>query len=431
MQYWATTISTITLSNTSRKLVPTRQQLFQSSRLFLICFLTCCLLTIPLLAKQASSADTEENEVSNFRIKIRRLQQGIFQQKSKISETQEQERYILAELENLDKRLAEQLEKMDSLNEKEEQQQRLIDKEEIALNKIRHERSAVEAHLKKRITAYYTMGNIGIFNVTFSTKSLPELLRFHDAFDQLIKYDQDVILIYKDTIDELERVKAALDLEKTVLEGFISQAIQEKEVLEETKTEKGVLLTHVRTQSKLHKHAILEMQQASQELSKSLVAIKNKEEVYENNFLANKGSLPPPIDGMLVTKFQQEKVNKLGITRKSQGIELQAPDGTEIVSVDAGDVIFAGYLRGYGNTVIIHHGVQYYTVTSRIEKIVVKKGQRVKRKQKIGIMGDTATLFDEGLYFELRHGRTSMDPLLWLNPSRLSTYDEHATDLLM
>ena len=85
-----------------------------------------------------------------------------------------------------------------------------------------------------------------------------------------------------------------------------------------------------------------------------------------------------------------------------------------------GEVTFSGYLRGFGNTVIIHHGFEYYTVTSRIEKILVKKGQKVKQGQSIGVMGDTATLFDEGLYFEIRHGSESEDPLLWLNPDKLT-----------
>ena len=64
------------------------------------------------------------------------------------------------------------------------------------------------------------MGNIGLLNVTFSTKTLPELLTFHDAFDVLIKYDQEVIKVYRDTIDQLVRVTTALDLEKSVLDRF-------------------------------------------------------------------------------------------------------------------------------------------------------------------------------------------------------------------
>jgi len=273
------------------------------------------------------------------------------------------------------------------------------------------------------------MGDIGLLNVTFSTQTLSELLTFHDAFDVLIKYDQDVIKVYRETIKEMERAKSALELEKSIFQEFINQTVAEKEILENTKAEKHILLTQVRTQTKLHKQAVEEMQQASDDLTKSIVAIKNKNQVEDQGFLADKGNLRPPVDGVLVTLFQQEKVNKLGISRKSLGIELQAPDGTNIVAVGDGEVIFSGYLRGYGNTVIIHHGFQYYTVTSRIEKILVAKGQKVKREEAIGIMGGTATLFDDGIYFEIRHGNQSQDPLIWLNPNRLRTSHEHSGEL--
>ncbi|NTW88329.1 MAG: peptidoglycan DD-metalloendopeptidase family protein [Desulfobulbaceae bacterium] len=384
-------------------------------------------LTTPSLFAGQADADAPENkEVSSFRIKIRRLQQGILHKEDQISETESKEQNILAELEVLDKKIVQQQAKLSELETKMRKQQTLIDREETALGKIRGEKGIVEDHLKKRIAAYYTMGDIGLLNVTFSTQTLPELLTFHDAFDVLIKYDQDVIKVYRDTIKEMERAKAALDLEKAILQEFINQTIAEKEVLENAKAEKHLLLTQVRTQTKLHKQAVDEMQQASEDLTKSIVAIKSKNQVDDQGFLADKGNLRPPVDGVLVTLFQQEKVNKLGISRKSLGIELQAPDGTSIVAVGDGEVIFSGYLRGYGNTVIIHHGFQYYTVTSRIEKILVTKGQKIKREDTIGIMGGTATLFDDGIYFEIRHGSQSLDPLIWLNPNRLKTSHEHS-----
>lgn len=367
---------------------------------------------------------TQEKEVNSFRIKINRLQHGIVQQKDQMSDAREQEHGILEELEILDNKLSEQKQKLSQLQEKMDVQQSLINREEKALKKIRVDRDAVEKHLQKRITAYYTMGDIGLLNVTFSTKTLPELLTFHDSFDALIKYDQDVIKVYRETINELEGAKKALTLEKDVLEEFIQLAKTEEQVLEDTQTEKRSLLTHVRTQTRLHKQAIEEMQKASEKLASSIVAIKRKSEVVEEGFVANKGSLPPPVDGTIITLFKEEKTNKLGIARTSKGIELQAEDGTEIIAVSGGEVIYAGYLRGYGNTVIIHHGLQYYTVTSRIERLLVEKGDRVKVNDKIGIVGDSATLFDEGLYFEIRHNKESLDPLLWLNPNRLSAYHE-------
>lgn len=388
--------------------------------LWRVFFIATMFITCALPCYSTAKDESEQNDVSGYRKNIRRLQHGIVEQKNQISEARQEERGILEELETLDKKLSLQRQKLEQLKSKMRHQQALINREEKALGKIRLERNFVEEHLQKRITAYYTMGDIGLLNVTFSTKTLPELLAFHDSFDFLIKYDQDVIKVYRETIRDLERAKDALTLEKSLLEEFIIQEKKEGSILEETKTEQGSLLAHIRTQTSLHKQAIEEMQQASEKLADSIVAIKNRNEVYEEDFLSNKGSLPPPVDGTLTTLFQQERTNKLGILRISSGIELQAADGTEIVAVSGGDVIYAGYLRGYGNTVIIHHGLQYYTVTSRMEKILVEKGDKVKISNTIGIVGDTATLFNEGLYFEIRHGRQSLDPLLWLNPNRLS-----------
>ncbi len=372
---------------------------------------------VPLFATPLLALDQGPGgkNLYNYRGTINRLQEGILQQENKRAENQTTASNILTEVEALDKRLISQQEKLATLEKKMLDQQAMIDREENTLSKLRSEKQIVQKHLQKRITAYYTMGNIGLFNVTFSTKTLPELLTFHDAFDTLIKYDQDVIKVYRDTIDQLVRTKTALDLEKTVLKDFIEETVQEKEVLQKTTTEKKTLLTQVKTEEKLHEQAILELQEASEDLAKSIASVKTKSRVVKQKFLAAKGKLPPPVAGIVINLFHQEKTNKNGTLSTPEGIALKAPDGTRIIAVSNGEVTFSGYLRGFGNTVIIHHGSQYYTVTSRIEKILAKKGQKVNQGEDIGVMGDTATLFDEGLYFEIRHDRKSLDPLLWLN----------------
>ncbi len=326
--------------------------------IFILCTTLAC-----LASEHPAPSSKQQLDISNFRIKISRLQKEISNQEESISQTRAKEINILGELEKLDKKLTQQKNKLDTLEDKKLKQQTLIDAEAKALREIHSQKNHVKEHLKKRITAYYTMGDIGLLNVSFSTKTLPELLKFHDAFDALIRYDQNVIKAYKKTIRELEKAKKVLRLEKGVLLDFIHQTVEETAVLEKTRLQKNNLLTQVRTQTKLHQQAAREMQLASEKLSNSIVAIKNKNQLYEQSFLLNKGSLPPPVDGILITLFQQEKRNKLGVARKSNGIELRAPDGTKIIAVGNGNVIFAGYLRGYGNTVIIHHGFQYFTVT--------------------------------------------------------------------
>lgn len=395
---------------------PGAKHIFSLPVVFVLVTALVITFSTPLFGQEKKTTDTPETKLSKFRGAINRLQQGILQQENKITEAQTTERNIFTELEILDKKVVAQQEKLETLERKMREQQVMIEGKESALATIRLDKNTVEEHLKKRITAYYTMGDIGLLNVTFSTRTLSELLSFHDAFDVLIKYDQEVIKAYRATIEDLVRVTTALGLEKAVLADFIEQAVQEQEALQKTKTDKKTLLSQVRTQEKLHKQAVVEMQEASENLAKSIVSVKNKNVVREQRFLIDKGRLPPPVVGRIITFFQQEKTNKLGISRQSAGIEIQAANGSKIISVSDGEVIFSGYLRGYGNTVIVHHGFQYYTVTSRIEKILVEIGQRVRKRDTIGIMGDTATLFDEGLYFEIRHGRDSLDPLLWLKP---------------
>ncbi len=374
------------------------------------------------LTQSASTAQGKPS-IKTFRINIQRLQEGITAQREQFSETQNRERNLLAELEEIDKRLAKQTEKLKAMKEQSAAQQIVIDQKEQELSQIRAEKEKVQRHLQKRITSYYKMGNIGLLNVTFSAQTLPELLKFHDAYQALIAYDQNVIAIYRKSIKDLEQATKALNLEKNVLNDFISRAISEQKAIDATKTEKENLLQHIRTQSKLHKQAIEEMEKAAAELSSTLLALKTREQRSEQGFLEKKGTLPPPVAGVLVALFQQDVTNSLGISKKSDGIAIKAPNGSKVKAIFPGTVVFAGYLRGYGNTIIVHHGFQYYSITSRVEEIAVEKNQTIKTGSILGETGETATLLEEGTYFEIRHGSTSLDPTQWLSPDGLQHPD--------
>lgn len=369
------------------------------------------------------SIEGEKKEVKQgikkYRINIRRLQQGIIQQQEEVEKSLQQERFLLAEIENIDMRLHEQLEKLSVLEERMTNQQDLINFKERELDRAKSERNTVKKHLESRISAYYKMGRIGVINVAFSTKTLPELLQFHDSFQSLMRYDKNVIDTYRHTIVELERAKTSLTLEQTLLTDFVNQAKEEKDKTRFIRQEKETLLTQIKTKTSLQKQAIAEMEKAARELSSSLVVLESKEEFLEQGFLLNKGNLHAPAAGRVITKFSQVTSNRMGISKKSLGISIAVTDGAKIRAIYDGTVIFAGYHRGYGNTVIIHHGYKYFTIISRIEKIAVEKSEPVKTGDLIGLAGDTATLIEDGIYFEIRKEKKSLDPLIWVDQKNL------------
>ena len=122
----------------------------------------------------------------------------------------------------------------------------------------------------------------------------------------------------------------------------------------------------------------------------------------------------------MTSLFNQERINHFGITKKDPGIVIAAEDGVRIKAIYPGKVVYSGYLKGYGNTIIINHGYQYFTITSRIERMLTEKGSVVKRGSIIGIMGSTATILDNGIYFEIRHQDVSLDPLQWIDTELLT-----------
>ncbi len=381
-------------------------------------------------ASAVASEDTEqlrrqekmriEREIERSQVKIQRLQSGLEDQQEGIEETQLQKRGILSELQDLDERLNTMAGRLVQLEERMITQKKLIHKKELQLQEVRKKSEKVQLHMQKRIGAYYKLGKIDLVNITFSTQTLPELLRFHDAFETVIEYDKELMNTYQATIDELEGAKEALTLEQGLLEEFIAQAAEEEQRIRAARKDKARLLNRVKTQAALHQQAIKEIKKATMNLSTALLTMRKKEKLYDQGFLLNKGRHIPPVAGTVTSRFNEERVNQFGITRKPPGITIVAPDGANVQAIYDGTVIHAGYLKGFGNSVIIDHGYQYFTITSRIERMLVSNGANVKRNDIIGITGSTATIMDDGLYFEIRHKDIPQDPLQWLDNDALS-----------
>lgn len=101
------------------------------------------------------------------------------------------------------------------------------------------------------------------------------------------------------------------------------------------------------------------------------------------------------------------------------GIDLAACKGTPVRAALYGIVEYAGYLHGYGNTIVIEHNKRFKTRYAHLNTIRVKKGQRVERGYVIGEVGATGYIRKEGddgshLHFELYDSGTRINPMQFL-----------------
>jgi murein DD-endopeptidase MepM/ murein hydrolase activator NlpD len=100
------------------------------------------------------------------------------------------------------------------------------------------------------------------------------------------------------------------------------------------------------------------------------------------------------------------------VTKFHEGIDFTAPVGTEIYTTGDGVVKTIEYSRrGYGNMIIISHGFGYETVYAHLSKVNIKPGQKVKRGQVIGFVGNTGKSTAPHLHYEVRKNGNPIDPI--------------------
>ena len=92
------------------------------------------------------------------------------------------------------------------------------------------------------------------------------------------------------------------------------------------------------------------------------------------------------------------------------GMDFTAPTGTDIYATGNGTIQYAGWKQGYGNTVEINHGFGYLTLYAHMHKINVKPGQKVKRGEVIGLVGNTGKSTGPHLHYEVHFKGQVMNP---------------------
>lgn len=124
-----------------------------------------------------------------------------------------------------------------------------------------------------------------------------------------------------------------------------------------------------------------------------------------------RGRLALPVRGELANRFGSPRADGGAIWK---GLFITARAGEEVRAVAAGRVVFADWLRGFGNLLIIDHGGAYMTLYGNNESLFKQVGDLIHGGEAVAAVGNSGGNADSGLYFELRHQGKPLDPLGWV-----------------
>ena len=124
-----------------------------------------------------------------------------------------------------------------------------------------------------------------------------------------------------------------------------------------------------------------------------------------------KGKLTIPVRGDITNRFGDTRPDS---TVQWKGIFVRAATGQPVKAIAAGRVVFADWLRGFGNLLIIDHGKGYMSLYGDNETLYKQVGDELRGGDTVASVGNSGGNEDSGLYFELRLQSKPLDPLKWL-----------------
>jgi septal ring factor EnvC (AmiA/AmiB activator) len=279
--------------------------------------------------------------------------------------------------------------------------------------------TATRTALGARLVALYKFGSVGGFSSVYAGGDFQTLLRRSDSLRRVLAEDSRLFAEHGEArrawleardsnrrlVTELGRTREAL----TGRQDRIRQALVERK--------NAVAL--LRTRADRERRAASELRTAAKRLERTLEELSGDAPPSPGDGLLA-GRVPDPIEGGIVRLgFGRVVDPEFGTETVRNGIEFEAPLGTPVRAVGDGRVLFAGWFRGYGQIVILDHGDRSVTVSGNLDELAVQAGDAVRRGENIGTVGQTGSLRGPGLYFEIRHAGTPVDPRPWLASSRL------------
>ena len=226
----------------------------------------------------------------------------------------------------------------------------------------------------------------------------------------------------------LNAISEATREQYTKLDSLRTEQAAQKKALEKEQDARQRVLGKISQQLRQQRREINRLQRDENQLSQlvdkltKMLAQPKSHSLFRNDNLPDSRFDGSPFDqlkGRLALPVKGEVTNRFGTLRPDstilwKGLFLRTPSGQDVKTVAAGRVVFADWLRGFGNLLIVDHGKGYMSLYGNNETLYKQVGDMLRGGDTIAAVGNSGGNDDSGLYFELRHESKPLDPMKWL-----------------
>lgn len=365
---------------------------------------------------------SQQEELGNLRKRITAMQREMDKSNESKSEAADALRESERGISDSNRKLAELAEKQrdadNKLNELQQKEQQLASRmgeQQVLLGRLLYQQ--------------YLGGRHEYLKLLLSSQDPNQISRNLQYYKYIALERAAWIAAMRDDFTALDAVSAAVREQRAELKSLqMEQAAQKKE-LENEKQARKLVLARVSQQLQRQRREINRLQrdenrlaQLVDRLTRMLARQKSGTLLRNDNLPDNRfdGSPFNKLKGRLALPVRGEIANQFGATRPDstvqwKGIFLRTSAGQPVKAVAAGRVVFADWWRGFGNLLIVDHGMGYMSLYGNNETLYKQVGDMLRGGDVVAAVGNSGGNEDSGLYFELRHESKPFDPMKWID----------------
>ncbi|MFZ2302056.1 MAG: peptidoglycan DD-metalloendopeptidase family protein [Gallionella sp.] len=384
------------------------------------CLLLSALCLLPSAFCHAAYAGQQE-ELENLRKRISAMQHEMDKTSESKSEAADALRESERGISNSNRKLAglvEQLKAADKkLNELQAREQQLgsdLETQQIQLGKLLYQQ--------------YLGGKQEYLKLLLDNQNPNQASRDLQYYEYIARNRATWLATLRNSLEALNTVSAATRKQREELRSLRAEQSVQKKTLEKEQHARQQTLGKISQQLRLQRREINRLQrdenrlaQLVEELTKMLAQPKTSTLFRNDNLPDNRfdGSPFDQLKGKLTLPVKGEVTNRFGAPRPDstvlwKGLFLRTSAGQAVKAIAAGRVVFADWLRGFGNLLIIDHGKGYMSLYGNNETLYKQVGDILRGGDTVAAVGNSGGNENSGLYFELRHESKPLDPMKWL-----------------
>ncbi len=265
-------------------------------------------------------------------------------------------------------------------------------------------------YFKRRVVSMYKSGGSTYIELIFGAEDMNDFFNRVDMLQYVLENDKKIIDEMTEARDTVIAAKEVIETKKAELEEAKVLAEEQKAMLDESLAQQQTILDQLSEEIEINEEEAAAAQKEKDEFNKQL-----EEELAKlntppsGNYSGGRMAWPIPQGGTITSPYGYRTYPSKGL---HTGLDIAIRSGSTIAAAESGTVIKVVHgTTGYGKYLMVDHGGGYVTLYAHTSKIIVSKGQKVARGEKIAEVGSTGFSTGPHLHFEVRVNGTAVNPI--------------------